>query len=112
MSEPTPAPEDPILGKIRTVLRMGTEIAIKTEELMAGQAELMAKIAELQGGQTELLKDARRLIQAGDTSGAITKLDEVIASNTALDAEVEAAAPEPPVEEPAPPAEEPLDLNP
>jgi hypothetical protein len=112
MGTPTPTPPpDPIIGKIYQ-LTSGMAQAIQMGEvLMAGQAELMAKIAELQSGQTELLKDARRLIEAGDTSGAISKLDEVIAANFNLDSEIEAASPEPTTPEPTPAPEEDLDLS-
>lgn len=107
MAAPTP---DPILNKIYQLTQGMAEVIQMGEALMAGQAELMAKIAELQSGQTELLKDARRLIAAGDTGAALTKLDEVIASNEQLDTEVEAAAPET-TEPPAPPAPEELNLS-
>lgn len=70
---------------------------------MADMADLNAKIDELQAGQTELLKDVRRLIAGGDTSGAIAKLDSVIGDAAAVDAEVEAVSPEPvPAPEPVP----------
>lgn len=107
---PTP---DPIIGKLYDLIKLTSEVIQGGELLMSNQADLLAKIAELQSGQTELLKDARRLISAGDTSGAIAKLDEVIASNTQLDSEVEAAAPEATEEPETPetPADENLDLS-
>jgi hypothetical protein len=93
MAAPLP---DPIFDKIYRLTQGMAQVIQMGEALMAGQAELMAKIAELQSGQTELLKDARRLLAAGDTTAAMEKLDEVIASNTQLDTEIEAAAPETP----------------
>jgi len=69
---------------------------------MANMADLLAKLADLQTGQVELLKDVRRLIAAGDTSAALTAVDDLIAKNTELDAEVEAASAEP-VEPPVEP---------
>lgn len=80
------------------------------EFLMANMSDLMAKVAELQAGQTETLKDVRRLIEQGNTDAAIAQVQDLIDKNTQLDAEVEAASPEPappapPVEEPAPPTE-------
>jgi hypothetical protein len=59
-------------------------------------ADLMTKVAELQAGQTEALKDVRRLIEAGNTAAAVAAVQSLIDTNTQMDAEVEAAAPEPP----------------
>ena len=91
------APEvDPteVIAKFHASLKRLAQLGIGVEEVMASMGDLMGRITDLQSGQTELLKDVRRLIQQGDTSAALAKLDEVIASNTELDAEVEAAAPE------------------
>jgi cell division protein YceG involved in septum cleavage len=87
--------QDPAFDKVYALIRMTADAISMGEQLMANQADLAAKLAELQSGQTELLKDVRRLITEGDTSGAITVLDDVIAKNATADAEVEAASPEP-----------------
>jgi hypothetical protein len=109
----SPSSPDPIVGKIYDLIKLTTQVIRQGEDLMANQADLMAKIADLQAGQTELLKDARRLIDAGDTSGAIAKLDEVIASNQQLDTEIETAAPEAtePPATPETPTDEGLNLS-
>lgn len=100
MTSPT---TDPAITRINELLALGSRVATDLGEIMANVADVLAKIAELQSGQTELMKDVRRLIAAGDTTAAVAALDGLIASNEALDAEVEAASPEP-ATEPAPEA--------
>lgn len=80
---------------------VGLQTAV--EALMANMADLLARITVLQDGQTELLKDVRRLIAEGNTDAAVARVDELIAKNTELDTEVEAASPE---AAPTPPEEE------
>jgi hypothetical protein len=95
----TPGTDPAILRIYDNIQAIADTIRIG-EVLMANMADLLARITDLQSGQTELLKDVRRLIEAGDTSGAISQLDQVITANEQLDTEVEAASPEP--TEPAP----------
>jgi hypothetical protein len=98
------APEvDPqeVINKFHVSLKRFAQLGIGMEEVMASMGDLMSEITRLQSGQTEMLKDVRRLIQAGDTSAAISQLDQVITANEQLDSEVEAASPEP-TEPPAP----------
>jgi DUF917 family protein len=76
-------------------VKLAANIGKAVLKLMANMADLMAKIAELQSGQTESLKDVQRLIASGDTAGAVDAVQALVDQNTALDAAVEAASPEP-----------------
>jgi hypothetical protein len=82
-------------------MKLASRIGRKLLSIMANMADLMGKISELQAGQTESLKDVQRLIQQGDTQGAVDAVQGLIDQNTQLDAAVEAASPEP-TEPPAP----------
>lgn len=63
--------------------------------IMANMNDLMAGLATLQAGQTETLKDLARLIEQGDTSGALNVVNGLIDTNSQMDAQIEAVSPEP-----------------
>jgi hypothetical protein len=94
---PVPSPDDPAIGRVYANIRLIAQIIREMENLMPNMADLLAKLATLQTGQVESLKDVRRLIADGDTTAAISAVDALIATNEELDAEVEAASPEPTV---------------